>query len=96
MTPVCSGAGAEVDAYARDMPVIVSLLTGGGYRLRVEASSPSWDVNLAADYTRPPAPNAGEGAEVSSLCSAGSMEVRIAIDQFSVALRQSRYKISRP
>ncbi len=79
MTPVCSGAGAEVDSCLRDMPVILSLLTGGGYRLSVEASSPSWDINLCADHLHSTAVG-GEGVEASSLCSAGGMEVRIPID----------------
>lgn len=95
MTPVCSGAGAEVDACLRDMPVIVSLLTGGGYRLSVEASSPSWDINLYADHQHSAASTVGgEGAEASSLCSAGGMEVRISIDAFTSGGRSCRCRFA--
>jgi len=81
MTPVCSAAGAEVDASLRDMPVIVALLTGGGYRLHVEASSPSWDIDLYADHQHSAGSKVDGGLEASSLCSAGGMEVGIPIEE---------------
>eukprot|EP00752_Nemacystus_decipiens_P007665 g6853.t1 len=68
MKPVCFGAGAEVDCPLRDMPAILSILSCGGYRLRVEASSPGWSMN--AGHQRSAAPVASAGAEGASLCSA--------------------------
>ena len=74
LKPVCCGAGAEVDRPLRDMPAILSVLACGGYRLRVEASSPGW--NVAANRKRSAAPVASGGAEEMSMCSAG-IEVRV-------------------
>lgn len=42
---VCNGAGAEVDCPPRNMLGIFGLLSPGGYRLRVAATSKEWDVN---------------------------------------------------
>lgn len=43
---VCKGAGDEVDCPRRDMVSIISLLTPGGYRLRVAACS-GWNGDQA-------------------------------------------------
>lgn len=80
LEPTCNGAGVEVDRPLRDMPVIVSLLNGGGYRLRVVASSAGWSVEQATDrlseaYTASGGDDnrGGDGAGAASLCSAGGM-----------------------
>lgn len=78
LNPICCGAGAEVDRPLRDMPVILSALTGGGYRLRVEASSPGWSINASHQHSA--APIATGGAKELSLCSAGGMEVKVSVD----------------
>lgn len=78
LKPVCCGAGAEVDRPLRDMPAILSVLACGGYRLRVEASSPGW--NMSTDHQHSAAPVASGGAEEMSVCSAGGIEVKAPID----------------
>lgn len=82
LEPVCTEAGAEVDRPLRDMPAIVSLLTGGGYRLRVASSSHGWSADHAADHRHysVAAPRADsdepcEAGRALSLSSAAGTEV---------------------
>lgn len=68
LKPACAGAGAEVDCPPRDVATIVTLLTCGGYRLSVVASSDGWTADCAQCSAR--------GAEGAGR-SIGGMEVRV-------------------
>lgn len=74
LNPACSGAGPEVDGPLRDMPVAAFLLSSGGYRLNVVASSAGWSDGHAFNQCSA-ATSASGGAGARSDTSAGDLEV---------------------
>ncbi|CAM9640751.1 unnamed protein product, partial [Ectocarpus sp. 12 AP-2014] len=73
LNPACSGAGPEVDGPLRDMPVAAFLLSSGGYRLNVVASSAGWSDGHAFNQCSS-ATSASGGAGARSVTSAGDLE----------------------
>lgn len=74
LNPACRGAGPEVDGPLRDMPVAVFLLSSGGYRLHVVASSAGWGEGHAFNQCSAAASASG-GAGARSVTSADDLEV---------------------